>query len=417
MKRILTLLLGIFIATWAHSITVYYQPTPYPLKKMDGTTMQQGINIVHIWDGWLTSFTGANSWMSNASIDTYAATFDTRRAFIKFDLTGLPSNVNSAALWLMPGTASSPAPYIDAWRIDAAWDKSTVTWNSQPAATKLGWLPPVQVGSWWGQNITAQYQAWKSAPTTNNGMRFDLYWPGDYWTTFRSSRYADFATDPYADGKRPMLQLDFTPTIELKMPLPGNLSWLATTEVGGYDCKGSYDQYHDSTNWFSIDFSWRTQNLYYANPDPTGNRQNNGVYIPVIAANGGKILSGANYYNNSDPNHPNGYFVSVDHDGDGNPFTGIQTRYIHLQPPGPVVSPGNTIAQGALLGYMGNTGLSNGAHLHFGIRYNDNGASTVSELTKVVMEGKLLKSYQTECAVTNGVPTDWIRYYPSTNTP
>ena len=39
------------------------------------------------------------------------------------------------------------------------------------------------------------------------------------------------------------------------------------------------------------------------------------------------------------------------------------------------------------------------------------------ELTKVLLEGKLLKSYQTECSVnSSGVPTDWIRRYPSTNT-
>lgn len=56
------------------------------------------------------------------------------------------------------------------------------------------------------------------------------------------------------------------------------------------------------------------------------------------------------------------------------------------------------------------------AHLHFGVRYNNSGYSTVPQLAKVVMDSRILKSYQTECAVNvNGTPTDWIRYYRSSN--
>lgn len=56
-----------------------------------------------------------------------------------------------------------------------------------------------------------------------------------------------------------------------------------------------------------------------------------------------------------------GYYVSISH-GDG--FASIymhMTRY--------VVSTGDTVSQGQLIGYVGSTGVSTGPHLHFGISY------------------------------------------------
>lgn len=412
MRRIfLALAFMLGLLTQAYAVTVYYQPTPYPLKKWNDAPanpkpMPQDINIVHVWDGWLTSYTGVNTWIGTDILSTYAATFDTRKIYLKFDLTGLPTDPTYAALWLMPSNTSSPAPYIDVWRIDNSWDKSTITWSNQPGATKLGWLPPAQTGVWWGQNITTQYQQWKSGATPNNGLRFEIYWPGAYWTEFRSSRYADFTSDPVADGKRPYLELQFTPTLQLKMPLPAGYSWLLTNEAGGYECTGHDpwpDVYHqDATNnYFSLDFSWRNKPMSGQGPSPYG--QNN---TPILAAAGGKVIE-------SGFNSSNGYYVVIDHDSDGVATTGFQTRYLHMQT-NPAVVVGNTVTQGQLLGYMGNSGISTGVHLHFGVRYQNHGASTVPELTKVTLEGKILKSYQTECSVDSaGKPTDWIRYYQS----
>ena len=56
-----------------------------------------------------------------------------------------------------------------------------------------------------------------------------------------------------------------------------------------------------------------------------------------------------------------GYYVSINH-GDG--FASI---YMHMSRY--VVSAGQTVTQGQLIGYVGSTGVSTGPHLHFGISY------------------------------------------------
>lgn len=56
-----------------------------------------------------------------------------------------------------------------------------------------------------------------------------------------------------------------------------------------------------------------------------------------------------------------GYYVSIDH-GDG--FGSIYMHMTHY-----VVSAGQKVSAGQLIGYVGSTGVSTGAHLHFGISY------------------------------------------------
>ena len=76
---------------------------------------------------------------------------------------------------------------------------------------------------------------------------------------------------------------------------------------------------------------------------------------PIYAARSGTV-SRATYSNSA------GYYVSINH-GDG--FASIYMHMTHY-----VVSPGQQVAQGQLIGYMGSTGISTGSHLHFGISLN-----------------------------------------------
>ena len=62
-------------------------------------------------------------------------------------------------------------------------------------------------------------------------------------------------------------------------------------------------------------------------------------------------------YNNSA-----GYYVTINH-GDG-----FSTSYLHMTHY--IVSEGQRVSAGQVIGYVGSTGVSTGPHLHFTIYYN-----------------------------------------------
>ena len=76
---------------------------------------------------------------------------------------------------------------------------------------------------------------------------------------------------------------------------------------------------------------------------------------PIYAARGGTVTT-ATYGSSA------GNYVTINH-GDG--FSSV---YMHMT--SYVVSKGQTVSQGQLIGYMGSTGVSTGSHLHFGISLN-----------------------------------------------
>lgn len=77
---------------------------------------------------------------------------------------------------------------------------------------------------------------------------------------------------------------------------------------------------------------------------------------PIVASRSGKVTvtdyeaGGA------------GYYVSINH------FDGFATRYMHMTHY--IVSPGQYVSAGQVIGYCGSTGASTGPHLHFSVYYN-----------------------------------------------
>ena len=77
---------------------------------------------------------------------------------------------------------------------------------------------------------------------------------------------------------------------------------------------------------------------------------------PIYAAKSGKVTTASYQAGGA------GYYVSINH-GDG--FSSVYMHMTHF-----IVSPGQYVNAGQVIGYVGSTGGSTGPHLHFGISYN-----------------------------------------------
>lgn len=120
---------------------------------------------------------------------------------------------------------------------------------------------------------------------------------------------------------------------------PSNSTW--TTPVSGYR--------------ISSPFGMRTH------PILGTQRMHNGIDMacaqgtPIYATRAGKVTVASYQAGGA------GNYVSINH------LDGFASIYMHMT--NYVVSAGQTVSQGQLIGYVGSTGLSTGPHLHFGISY------------------------------------------------
>ena len=77
---------------------------------------------------------------------------------------------------------------------------------------------------------------------------------------------------------------------------------------------------------------------------------------PIVATRGGQVTTATYEAGGA------GYYVSINH------LDGFVTRYMHMTHF--IVSPGEYVAAGQVIGYCGSTGASTGPHLHFSVYYN-----------------------------------------------
>lgn len=83
----------------------------------------------------------------------------------------------------------------------------------------------------------------------------------------------------------------------------------------------------------------------------------NGCGARIYAAHSGTVLYAG-------PNGGYGNYIKLDHGG------GIGTGYAHIRPGGILVGRGQRVSAGQLIAYAGNTGASQGCHLHFEVYVN-----------------------------------------------
>lgn len=78
------------------------------------------------------------------------------------------------------------------------------------------------------------------------------------------------------------------------------------------------------------------------------------------------VVSNVNYNTSQTGTRIYGNYVKIKHDN------GMYTLYAHLKYGSVAVKSGDRVSKGTVLGYMGNTGYSFGAHLHFEVRDKNN---------------------------------------------
>lgn len=87
----------------------------------------------------------------------------------------------------------------------------------------------------------------------------------------------------------------------------------------------------------------------------------------IVAHSDGKVVEARNNYSTNDKTgNSYGNYVLIKHDN------GMYTLYAHMQYKSVTVNVGDRVSKGEVIGYMGNTGHSFGAHLHFEVRDTNN---------------------------------------------
>lgn len=105
---------------------------------------------------------------------------------------------------------------------------------------------------------------------------------------------------------------------------------------------------------------------------------------PVPAAAAGVIKA-------AEPNGGYGKWVLIEH------ASGLATAYAHLESFAPAIVPGARVAQGDIIGFTGDTGLSTGPHLHYEVLVNGEAVDPMSHVASArdMLRGADLARFRT----------------------
>lgn len=228
MKNILLAFAIFTLAQVAFSQTIIrFSPGP---GKNDGSD-EGGLNAgkdAFVYDEQYTTNYGTSTIVITNPISTCNQT--NVQAFLKFDLSTLPENVDSVFLGFYMHAYnnycySNCDNNFDLRYITSPWNELTLNWNNKPPAG-VPFSDTIRItfpynGGWLRFNITDAYKSWKSGTITNEG--FTIF-PIDGFCNNACVSFATFSSD-YTDDttSRPYLEI-FT----------GELS--ALSETNGFIC-------------------------------------------------------------------------------------------------------------------------------------------------------------------------------------
>lgn len=126
------------------------------------------------------------------------------RSLLRFDLSGIPADVNvvDAYLELTSRNIGGLGPDVTLTSIDAAWVESTVSWNTQPAFGAAGSVSVRSSDTYGGverkrwSGLTSLAQSWINGSRANNGLHLRRTGGPSNAATFERRENADPAVRP-----------------------------------------------------------------------------------------------------------------------------------------------------------------------------------------------------------------------------
>ena len=191
------------------------------------------------------------------------------------------------------------------------------------------------------------------------------------WTLDAERRITDFTIRPAT----PATELQYVTKTRLRLPFDGE--WYVSS--GGRTPEQNGNHHYDYKSRFDVDFS----------------RALEAFGRPILAPGAGHVAKLRDGIPDNIPGEINlkseeraGNFVVIDH---GN---GEYSLLAHLRNCSVNVRVGEKVASGQKVGACGNSGNSNGPHLHYGLRGSpepDNGMSLPAQFVSYFANGKLVK--------------------------
>jgi hypothetical protein len=199
---------------------------------------------------------------TSTEIDVQARNNRARRAFVRFNITGIPSNavVTSANISLYKYGGSTSSRTYNAYRVTANWAESTVTWNNQPgvAASPSSSTTVSSTGVWYVWNVTNDTQNIINGTYTNYGWRISDSSEGGGGTITSQFYSKEYMINT---SRRPKLDIsyivDTVPNTTLVSPPNGNIT--AIKDVN-FTCNAT-----DDFNLSNMTFYWNYTGSWLAN--------------------------------------------------------------------------------------------------------------------------------------------------------